>query len=137
MTTTPTSGPHKRTKLNVRVTERGHTLITELAAAADIRPAHMTRRMLTYAAEHMPPGWVPDRTGRPGARLTHKLSVRITEREAGAIARRAARADVRPSHMTRRMLAFASARMPAGWVPGRHTRTEAAASTTTQTRRNP
>ncbi len=121
MTTAPTTAPRKRTKLNVRVTERGHALIVELATAADITAAHMTRRMLAYAAQHMPAHWAPDRTGQPtttAAALVHKLSVDVTTREADAIARRAARADVRTSHMARRMLAFAAARMPAGWVPG-------------------
>ncbi len=45
----------------MRVSERGHELICERAAAADVTPSHMVRRMLAFAAEHMPAGYVPGR----------------------------------------------------------------------------
>lgn len=47
------------------------------------------------------------------------LSVRVSETGYRHIADRAARADVEVSHMVRRMLAYASANMPEGWVPPR------------------
>lgn len=54
----------KKKKLSVRVSERGFALIADRAAAADVTPSHMVRRMLAYAAEHMPAGYVPGRPPR-------------------------------------------------------------------------
>jgi hypothetical protein len=45
----------------LRVTTRGHQLIVERAAAADVTPSHLMRRMLDYALRHMPAGYVPSR----------------------------------------------------------------------------
>ncbi len=47
------------------------------------------------------------------------MSVRLSEAGRLRIAQRAARADVEFSHMVRRMLAYADAHMPDGWVPAR------------------
>jgi hypothetical protein len=47
------------------------------------------------------------------------LSVRVSETGFEHITQRAERADVDVSHMVRRMLAYASANMPEGWVPPR------------------
>ena len=53
--------PTKKRKLSVRVSESGHKLICDRASAADVTPSHMVRRMLAFAAEHMPAGYVPGR----------------------------------------------------------------------------
>lgn len=45
------------------------------------------------------------------------LCVRVSESGYDHIEKRAGRADVPVSHMARRMLAYASAHMPEGWVP--------------------
>ncbi len=45
------------------------------------------------------------------------LSVRLSENGYKHIEDRAKSADVDVSHMVRRLLAYASANMPAGWVP--------------------
>lgn len=55
------------------------------------------------------------------------LSVRLTQEGKQRIEQRAERADVDPSHMVRRMLAFADAHMPDGWVPPRRERTNSEA----------
>ena len=47
------------------------------------------------------------------------LSVRLSDTGYEHIEKRAARNDVDVSHMVRRMLAYASANMPEGWVPPR------------------
>ena len=47
------------------------------------------------------------------------LTARVSEAGYAVIARMAADADVDVSHMVRRMLAYASANMPKGWVPPR------------------
>lgn len=44
---------------SARVSETGYRHIRDRAARADVTPAHMVRRMLAYAAVHMPEGWVP------------------------------------------------------------------------------
>lgn len=54
----------KRKKLSVRISVRGYALITERAAAADVTPSHMVRRMLAFAADNMPTGYVPGRGQR-------------------------------------------------------------------------
>jgi hypothetical protein len=48
-----------------------------------------------------------------------RLSVRVTPAGEEYIRREAALADVTPSHMARRMWAYAMANMPRGWVPTR------------------
>ena len=48
---------------------------------------------------------------------TRKMSVRMTTEGADHIIRKAAKADVTPAHMHRRMLAFAAMNMPDNWVP--------------------
>lgn len=58
----------------------------------------------------------------PSATKRKKLSVRVSERGFALIAERAAVADVTPSHMVRRMLAFAVENMPTDYVPGRRVR---------------
>jgi hypothetical protein len=45
------------------------------------------------------------------------LSVRLAENGYLNISQRAEREDVDVSHMVRRMLAYATANMPEGWVP--------------------
>lgn len=52
-------------------------------------------------------------------RAKRMLSVRVGEAGYEHIVQRAERADVEVSHMVRRMLAYASANMPEGWVPPR------------------
>lgn len=47
------------------------------------------------------------------------LHVRLTTEGKQRIEQRAERADVDASHMARRMLAYADAHMPDGWVPSR------------------
>lgn len=47
------------------------------------------------------------------------VSVRLSEAGFAHIADRARREDVDVSHMIRRMLSYASAKMPEGWVPKR------------------
>lgn len=47
------------------------------------------------------------------------LTVRVSETGYEHIKQRAERADVDVSHMVRRMLAYASANMPEGWLPTR------------------
>ncbi len=61
----PAPSATKRKKLSVRVSERGYALITERAAAADVTPSHMVRRMLAYAVEHMPENYIPGRRRQP------------------------------------------------------------------------
>lgn len=55
------------------------------------------------------------------------LSLRIAEKGYIHIEERAARADVDVSHMVRRMLSYASANMPEGWVPPRESQRTTAA----------
>lgn len=55
---TPTTTT-KSKKLSVRVSERGWQTICKRAATSDVTPSHMVRRMLTYAAEHMPATYTP------------------------------------------------------------------------------
>jgi hypothetical protein len=45
------------------------------------------------------------------------LAVRVSDEAYQLVADRARRADVDVSHMARRMLSYASANMPDGWVP--------------------
>lgn len=47
------------------------------------------------------------------------LTVRVSETGYEHIKQQADRLDVDVSHMVRRMLAYASANMPEGWVPSR------------------
>lgn len=47
------------------------------------------------------------------------LTVRVSETGYQHIEQQAERADVDVAHMVRRMLAYASANMPEGWVPPR------------------
>lgn len=47
------------------------------------------------------------------------FTVRVPEEGYQHIKQRAERVDVDVSHMVRRMLAYASANMPEGWVPPR------------------
>lgn len=54
-------GAKKTKRISVRVAEAGDDYIRLEAQYADITPSHMTRRMLAYAREHMPRGWVPAR----------------------------------------------------------------------------
>jgi hypothetical protein len=56
--------------------------------------------------------------GEQGKQAKRVLCVRVSETGYKHIADRAGRADVPVSHMARRMLAYASAHMPEGWVPG-------------------
>jgi hypothetical protein len=43
----------------VRLTPTDRTRIAARAARADVDFSHMVRRMLAYADQHMPDGWVP------------------------------------------------------------------------------
>lgn len=52
--------PSKRV-MTLRVTETGYEHIKQRAERADVDLSHMMRRMLAYAAAHMPEGWVPPR----------------------------------------------------------------------------
>jgi predicted HicB family RNase H-like nuclease len=63
----PPAKSTKKRKLSVRVTERGHDRIAARAAAEDITPSHMVRRMLAFADEHMPAGYVPGRARNQNA----------------------------------------------------------------------
>ncbi|WP_285475211.1 hypothetical protein [Actinoplanes sp. NBRC 101535] len=47
--------------LSVRVGQDGYQHIEGRAGRADVDVSHMVRRMLAYAAQHMPEGWVPPR----------------------------------------------------------------------------
>ncbi len=49
----------KKRALSVRVGENGYDHIAERAERADVELSHMVRRMLAYAAQNMPVGWVP------------------------------------------------------------------------------
>lgn len=55
--------PAKR-MLSVRVGDNGYQHIVDRAERADVDMSHMVRRMLTYAAQHMPEGWVPSKGER-------------------------------------------------------------------------
>jgi antitoxin component of RelBE/YafQ-DinJ toxin-antitoxin module len=46
-----------REMLSVRVAPAGHLAIKQVAARDGITRAEATRRLLAYAARHMPPGW--------------------------------------------------------------------------------
>lgn len=52
-----------------------------------------------------------------GKQAKRLVSVRLSETGYQHIVERADRADVDVSHMIRRMLAYAAANMPEGWVP--------------------
>ncbi len=125
VTTTPTNAsvtptPTGTRRLDIRITASGRKLIADRAAAADVTPSHMVRRMLAYANEHMPTRYTPPRSTR---RKDAKLRVCIPARAYKLVADRAAAADVTPSHFARRMLAYAARHMPTDWLPGRPTRT--------------
>ncbi len=47
--------------LSVRVGEDGYKHISGRAERADVDVSHMVRRMLAFAAQNMPEGWVPSR----------------------------------------------------------------------------
>jgi hypothetical protein len=47
--------------MTLRVTDTGYEHIKQRAERADVDLSHMMRRMLAYAAAHMPEGWVPER----------------------------------------------------------------------------
>lgn len=47
--------------MTVRVDTVGYQHIEQRAARADVDVSVMVRRMLAYAAQHMPEGWVPNR----------------------------------------------------------------------------
>ncbi len=62
MTTTPDTNPHPKTrKVTVRMTERGYERLRRRAVDDDIKLSHLIRRMLAYADEKMPAGYVPGR----------------------------------------------------------------------------
>lgn len=66
MTATVTHvGQAKRTrktrKVSVRITDTGYDHIAQRAHRADITTSHMHRRMLDFAARHMPANYVPPR----------------------------------------------------------------------------
>jgi hypothetical protein len=54
----------KRAKrvLTVRVSEDGYRHIADRAGQGDVDVSHMVRRMLVYAATHMPLNWLPPQT---------------------------------------------------------------------------
>lgn len=52
--------PAKRST-TVRLASTGRQRVAERAARADVDFSHMLRRMLAYADQHMPEGWVPAR----------------------------------------------------------------------------
>lgn len=47
--------------LSVRVGHNGYRHIADRAQRADVTVSHMHRRMLAYAALHMPEDWIPGR----------------------------------------------------------------------------
>lgn len=47
----------------IRLAPAGRRRIAERADRADIAFSHMIRRMLAYADQHMPDGWVPTNAG--------------------------------------------------------------------------
>ncbi len=50
--------------LSVRLGENGYRHIEARAERADVDVSHMVRRMLTYAAQNMPEGWLPAKEDR-------------------------------------------------------------------------
>jgi hypothetical protein len=48
--------------LTVRVSDDGYRHIVDRAQRGDVDVSHMIRRMLVYAATHMPMNWLPPHT---------------------------------------------------------------------------
>jgi hypothetical protein len=49
----------KKTVVSVRMTVRDQRLVSDRAQQADVDFSHMIRRMLAYADQFMPDGWLP------------------------------------------------------------------------------
>lgn len=54
----PRKGP-RRPVLSVRIDPDQQQWFDERAAADEIKPADLGRRIVEYARRHMPPGWLP------------------------------------------------------------------------------
>ena len=52
--------------LSARVSQAGYQYVEDLADEQDVTVSHMTRRMLMYAAGHMPRDWKPRKEQQDG-----------------------------------------------------------------------